>query len=233
MKRFLVKFMLFIFLVGDLFLLISLLQVFLYTLFNPPVTPLMLQRKHEGDGLHYSWTPLEDISPYLQQAVMAAEDQRFMEHHGFDIVEIQNAYDHFQSGQKLRGASTISMQVARNLYLWQGRNWLRKGLEAYYTVLIEFFMPKWRIMELYLNIAEWGKGVFGAEEASLYHFSSKANDLRPDQAAFLAAILPSPKRWSAARPTEYIQQRQMTILSQMHIFRPLNKHEEKKEGKQP
>ncbi|MBN2384533.1 monofunctional biosynthetic peptidoglycan transglycosylase [bacterium] len=206
----------------DCIVLFSLLQVFAYSIFNPPLTPLMVQRWFELKSLHYTWQPLSRIAPALQQAVMAAEDQRFKDHHGFDLVEIQEALDTFQStkGKKMRGASTISMQVARNLYLWQGRNWFRKGLEAYYTALIELFMPKWRIMELYLNIAEWGKGIFGAEEAALYHFHVQARKLEPEQAAFLAAILPSPCRWSASKPTAYISQRQQDILAQMHLFAP-------------
>lgn len=211
------------FLVIDIIILITVIQVVIYNIWDPPFTPLMLIRWKQGDGMKYTWRSLQDIAPCLQQAVMAAEDQRFPEHRGFDVIEIQNALDSYRSGERVRGASTISMQVARNLYLWQGRHWVRKGLEAYYTILIELFMPKWRIIELYLNIAEWGKGIFGAEEAALNHFHCYACDLEPDQAAFLAAILPSPKRWNAEKPTDYIKGRQEDILDQLDHFEPLEK----------
>jgi len=199
----------------------SIFQVVFIRFLNPPATPLMAYRCLRRKELTFHWLPLSKISPFLQQAVIAAEDQRFLSHRGFDWKQIEEALQEYREKGRRRGASTITMQVARNLYLWQGRSWLRKGLEIYYTALMEFTWPKWRIMEVYLNIAEWGPGVFGAEAAARRYFRCSAGALTEPQAALLAAVLPNPHRWSPEHPTRYIRKRQATILSQMNWFAPL------------
>ena len=181
---------------------------------TPPTSAFMVReglvRDHPG-GIQYDWVPAEDISVELALAVVTSEDQRFPVHHGFDLVEIRKALD--ESGRQ-RGASTISQQVAKNLFLWPG-GWVRKGLEAYITALIETLWPKRRILEVYLNVAEFGPGVFGAEAASRAFFGKPASDLTRAEAARLAAVLPSPRRMSAARPSEYVRGRQGEIESGM------------------
>jgi monofunctional biosynthetic peptidoglycan transglycosylase len=181
----------------------------------------MVQSRLSGDGLDFRWRSLSEISLFLQWAVIASEDQRFLDHHGFDWEEIGKAREEYQQRGRRRGASTITMQVAKNLYLWHGRSWLRKGLEAYYTAFIELLWPKWRIMEVYLNIAEWGPGVFGAEAAAHRYFGRSAAALTKHQAALLAAVLPNPRRWSPEYPTRYIWKRQSAILDDMDRLRPI------------
>jgi monofunctional biosynthetic peptidoglycan transglycosylase len=198
-------------------------QVLLLRFINPPFTPLMVYCWIKGDGMDFQWRSLSEVSSFLQQAVLASEDQRFLEHSGFDWNQIQRAIQERQRRGRVRGASTISMQVARNLYLWQGHSWIRKGLEAYYTVLIEIMWPKWRIMEIYLNVVEWGPGIFGAEASAQHYFQRPASRLTKYQAALMAAVLPNPKRWKASQPTPYIRSRQSTILRQMHMFAPIRK----------
>lgn len=193
----------------------SFLQVSLLRFVNPPLTPRMAHHRLSGQGLDYRWRSLTEISPFLQRAVIAAEDQRFFEHRGFDWNQVERALEEYRKKGRRRGASTITMQVARNLYLWHGYSWVRKGLEAYYTALIELLWPKSRILEVYLNIAEWGSEVFGAEAAARRYFRRSAARLTKPQAALLAAVLPNPHRWSPARPTPYIWKRQATILYQM------------------
>jgi len=199
----------------------SILQVAFIRFLNPPATPPMVYRWLSGEGLNFRWLSLSKISPFLQQAVIAAEDQRFLSHQGFDWEQIEQALQEYRQEGRRRGASTITMQVARNLYLWQGHSWLRKGLEVYYTALIELLWPKWRIMEVYLNIAEWGPGIFGAEAAARRYFRCSAATLTKPQAALLAAVLPNPRRWSPERPTRYIRKRQTTILDQMDRLGPI------------
>jgi monofunctional biosynthetic peptidoglycan transglycosylase len=171
----------------------------------PPGTALMVERKVEswfsGEpiDLQRDWTPWEEISDELKVAVIAGEDQKFASHWGFDIPAIQAALAYNERGGKVRGASTLTQQVAKNMFLWSGRSWLRKGLEAWFTALIELFWSKERILEVYLNSAEWGKGVFGAQAAARYHFGVDASRLTRQQAALLAAVLPSPIKWSASR----------------------------------
>ena len=169
----------------------------------------------------YRWVDLEQISPHAAVAVIAAEDQFFPFHTGFDFKSIREAVRHNekQAGKKrprVRGASTISQQVAKNLFLWSGRSWVRKGIEAWYTVLIETFWPKHRILEMYANIAEFGDGVYGAQAASRTFFGKDASRLTPAESARLAAVLPSPKRYHAARPGPYVQRRTNGIQRQMH-----------------
>ncbi|MFH1138283.1 MAG: monofunctional biosynthetic peptidoglycan transglycosylase [Pseudomonadota bacterium] len=197
----------------------SLLQVLSLRWFNPRVTAFMLAEKI-GPGTYHvpwfvSWLPAELISPNLARAVLAAEDQRFFEHRGFDWVEIERAVKDHDEGERLRGASTISMQLARNLFLWSGRSWVRKGLEAYYTVLLELILGKVRILEIYLNVAEFGPGIFGVKAACEKYFKSPDCRLTRDQAASLAMILPAPKRWSPFRTKGCLTSKKQHILRQM------------------
>jgi monofunctional biosynthetic peptidoglycan transglycosylase len=148
-------------------------------------------------------------------AVIAAEDQMFPVHHGFDYEAIQKAIDHNESGKRIRGASTLTQQTAKNLFLWSGRTWIRKGLEAYFTVLLETFWSKRRILETYLNIAEFGDGIYGVEAASQHYFHKPAARLSSEEAALLAAILPNPRRYSVNKPGPYVRERQQSILTQI------------------
>lgn len=164
------------------------------------------------------WESLENIHPSLPLAVVCSEDQRFMEHHGFDFGAIEKAMESNAKGRKLRGASTISQQTAKNVFLWPQRSWLRKGLESYFTVLIELFWSKERIMEVYLNVIEWGDGVYGAEAAARHWYGKKASRLTPSQSASLAVILPSPRRYRANPPGPYVQKRTEWTLRQMRYY---------------
>ena len=178
------------------FIIGSIVLVALYRVLPPPGTPLMLIRLVEGYGIDKSWRPLDEIS-----AAMAGEDARFCRHHGFDWGAVATAWDHYHSGHgRLLGASTISMQTAKNVFLWPGRDWLRKGFEAWFTALIELAWGKRRIMEIYLNVAEWGPGVYGAEAAARHYFHKPADALNPEEAVRLAAALPDPLGWSPRRP---------------------------------
>jgi monofunctional biosynthetic peptidoglycan transglycosylase len=190
---------------------LPLLAVLIYRVVPVPVTPLMIARSFEGRGIDHRWKPLYEISPNLVRAVVAAEDARFCEHAGFDFDAMQKAFANNQAGRKLRGGSTISQQAAKNVFLWEGRSYLRKGLEAYFTVLIEMVWGKHRIMEVYLNSVEWGPGIYGAEAASQRIFKKPARDLTTTQAARLAAILPSPLKWKAAKPGPYVARRSRKI----------------------
>lgn len=189
----------------------------------PPTTTAVMVERRVGallGGQHYrvryDWVGWNRISPQAAVAVIAAEDQRFPDHNGFDVEAIQKAIDaHERNGRRLRGASTISQQVAKNLFLWSGRSFVRKGLEAYFTVLIELAWPKRRILEVYLNIVELGDGVFGVEAASRQYFHKPASRLTPDEAALLAAVLPNPIRFHVDRPSAYVQERRGWILEQM------------------
>ena len=194
---------------------LSLLGVLAYRVMPPPVTPLMLLRAIEGAPIHAPWLAAHDIPPDIVAAVLTSEDQRFCQHHGFDFQEIDKALAAEEDGKRLRGASTISQQAARDLYLLPVRSFVRKGLEAYFTVLIEALWPKARIAQAYLNTIEWGPGIYGVEAASQYAFHHPASRLSRSEAALLAAILPNPRRWSAAAPTTYIRGRAQTILERM------------------
>lgn len=193
--------------------------VLVHAVVPPPVTLLMLTRLAEGEGLDYRWRPLSRISPWLAEAVIAAEDARFCRHAGFDFEAIERAMEANRRGRRLRGGSTISQQTAKNVFLWPGRGWVRKGLEAGYTVLIEAVWPKRRILEVYLNVAEWGPGVYGAEAAARRWFGKGADELSAAEAARLAAILPSPRRYDAARPGPYVRRRARQILANMGTVR--------------
>lgn len=178
----------------------------------PPTTAFMLRERIAGEGtVHYQWVRWDGISPHLPIAAVAAEDQKFPGHFGFDFDSIADAMEEKRRGGRLRGASTISQQVAKNLYLWPGQNLVRKGLEAYFTVAIELLWPKRRILEVYLNVAEFGPGVYGVLAASRHAFRREPGDLTPRQAATLVAVLPSPRRMSAANPSEYVRRRTREI----------------------
>jgi monofunctional biosynthetic peptidoglycan transglycosylase len=192
-----------------------------YRFLPVPITPLMVIRLIEGEGLRRQWVPLEEIAPVLPQAVVAAEDNRFCEHVGFDWQELQGQIDALRAGEPARGASTITMQTAKNLFLWPGRNLLRKGLEAWLTPQIELLWPKRRIVEVYLNVAELGPGIYGAEAAAQAHFGKPASALSRQEAALLAAILPNPRMWSPSRPTPYLEQRARTIRSRIEQLGPM------------
>jgi monofunctional biosynthetic peptidoglycan transglycosylase len=187
----------------------------------PPGTALMIERKVESWStaqpidLQRSWRPWSELSGDLKLAVIAAEDQKFAQHWGFDLAAIRAALAHNQEGGSLRGASTLSQQVAKNLFLWSGRSWLRKGLEVWFTGLIELFWPKQRILEVYLNSAEWADGVFGAQAAARHHFNKDAAALSNQQASLMAAVLPNPRNWSAGRPDAYVSGRARWIRQQM------------------
>lgn len=186
---------------------------------DPPVTPLMLLRLAQGAlhgswvGIDQRWVALDDVSPALLRSVIAAEDARFFQHHGVDLTEVERAraYNERQRGRRLHGASTISMQCARSTFLWTGRTYLRKALELYFTGLIELLWGKRRILEVYLNVVEWGDGVYGVDAAARRSFAVSAAHLSPGQAALLAAVLPSPRRWSAAVPSRYVRARAARI----------------------
>ncbi len=199
-------------------------SVFVYAVVPPPVTFLMASRAVEGEGLSRRWRSLDDISPRLVEAVIAAEDSTFCAHHGFDMKAIEqalkaNARAEKRGSGRMRGGSTISQQTAKNVFLWPGRDWIRKGLEAGYTVLIETIWGKRRIMEVYLNVAEWGPGVYGAEAAARHWFDKGADELTPREAARLAAILPSPRRYNAGAPGPYVRRRASRIQAAMGTVR--------------
>ena len=197
-------------------LIFSLLLVLLFRWVPPPASAVMIQRTvTESQEQEYRWVPMEHISPEAALAVIAAEDQKFPYHWGFDVDAIREAFNHNESGGSIRGASTLTQQVARNLFLWQGRSYLRKGLEAWFAGLIEILWPKRRILEIYLNIAEMGERTFGIEAASQRFFGRSASEITRDQAALLAAVLPAPARYRADAPSAYVRERRAWILRQM------------------
>lgn len=202
--------------------LFSALLVALFRWLPPPTSAFMLQRHvedwrvdHDFIAHHYQWVPYDAISPHMALAVVAAEDQIFPAHLGFDFRAIGQALEHNSHGGSMRGASTISQQVAKNLFLWPGRSYTRKALEAWFTLLIETFWPKQRILEVYLNIAEFGDHIYGVQAASRHFFKQSADHLSPRQAALLAAVLPNPRSFKANAPSPYVYQRQRWIRRQM------------------
>jgi monofunctional glycosyltransferase len=199
--------------------LIPLLWVILYRFLPIPGTFLMAQRAIQGDDTRRNPVSLSDISPHLIRSVIASEDANFCRHDGFDWRAIKVAMKSNERGRKLRGGSTISQQTAKNVFLWPQRSYVRKGLEAGFTVLIETLWPKRRIMEAYLNVAEFGPGAFGAEAGALTHFGKRARDLTPLEAARLAAILPSPRRWSPTNPNRRIARKSNGIVAGARIVR--------------
>ncbi|SDW18890.1 monofunctional biosynthetic peptidoglycan transglycosylase [Aequorivita viscosa] len=202
---------------------LTVLWVLVYKFVPVPYTALMAIRSIEGDSKYetrHDWIPIEEISQNLQLAVICSEDQSFLSHNGFDRKAIEKALESNQKGKKLRGGSTISQQTAKNVFLWPQRTWLRKGLEAYFTLLIETLWSKERILEVYLNSIEMGNGVFGAEAASQYWFKKPARNLSSQNAAAIAAILPSPQRYSANPPGPYVARRTQWIMKQMRYYGP-------------
>lgn len=204
-----------------LVLILSVGSVLLLRWVDPPTTAFIIREQLSAGepgkprSVQYHWVDWQQISPHIKVAVIAAEDQTFPEHHGFDLKSINDALEDRESGRRVRGASTLSQQVAKNLFLWPGQSWIRKGLEAYFTVLIETLWPKRRILEMYVNIAEFGSGVFGVGAASEIYFKKPAARLSAPDAALLAAVLPSPKRMKVRSPSRYVRSRQQWILGQM------------------
>jgi len=195
-------------------LLMSVLPVVALRFIDPIFTTYML--RDFGDNIEYRWVDMEQISAQAALAVVAAEDQRFPEHHGFDLDAIQKALLEHDDGERLRGASTITQQTAKNLFLWPGRSFIRKALEAWYATWLEIVMPKRRILEIYLNVVELGPGVYGVEAASRRYFGCRASQLSSSQAALLAAVLPNPRKYHVARPSLYVRSRQIWIRRQMY-----------------
>lgn len=185
-----------------------------YRWINPPVTPLMLLRAIDGASINKTWKNIEDISPYMIAAAIASEDNNFLGHDGFDFVAIEDAINEYRQGKRKRqrGASTISQQTAKNVFLWQGRSWLRKGLEVYFTFLIENLWSKERIMEVYLNVIETGDGIYGAEAAAQTYFYVPAKKLNKWQSALITACYPNPRKRNPAKPSTYITNRANQIV---------------------
>lgn len=206
------------------FIVISVGMVVLYRFIPVPVTPLMVTRyiEYRNDdnvGLSHDWVSIDEISPNLQKAVIASEDDRFLIHHGFNFEAMQKAYNNNQKGKRMKGGSTISQQTAKNVFLWQGRSYVRKAFEAYFTVLIEVFWSKERIMEVYLNSIEMGKGVYGAQAASQHWYHKDAASLTKVEAAGIAAILPNPIKYRATRSSGYINRKQNKIVRLMRYVK--------------
>ena len=202
----------------------TILAVLVYKWCPVYVTPLMVircaQQVSHGEKirLKHHWVPLDSMSIYMPVAVMASEDQRFLTHNGFDFIEINKTIKERKSGKRFRGGSTISQQTAKNVFLWPKQSWVRKGLEAYFTVLIEFIWGKERIMEVYLNSIEMGDGIYGAEAVAQQHFGRRAITLTRPNCALIAATLPNPLKYSSKEPSSYMLKRQTAIMAQMrHI----------------
>lgn len=208
--------------------ILSWFWVLLYRFVPVPVTPLMVIRAMQSEGnasgwdWKHNWVPLEKISPHLPLAVVSSEDQLFLSHNGFDVKSIEKAIENNRKGRRVRGASTITQQTAKNLFLWPGRSWLRKGLEVYFTFQMELLWPKERILEVYLNSIEMGPGIYGAEAAAQYWFNKPASKLNREESAALAAILPNPLKYKAKPTSTYIQARKNWILGQMRNLGHLN-----------
>lgn len=207
------------------FLVLSNLWVLAYKYLPVPATPLMAIRYFQTDektSIQHNWVAIEQIAPNLQKAVICAEDQQFLTHNGFDVGAIKKAREQNKAGKKLRGASTISQQTAKNVFLWPHRSWVRKGFEAYFTFLIEMYWSKERILEVYLNSIEFGPSIYGAQAATEHWFNTDADKLNRDQALGLAAILPNPLKYRPVAPTAYIAKRKSWISKQMYNFGPLD-----------
>lgn len=203
------------------FFVVTIAWVVLLSFINPPITWLMVQRgiERKADGKEWKitkkWVRYDDLSDNLKRAAIAGEDARFMEHWGLDREAIADAYERNKEGGRLRGGSTISQQTAKNVFLWPRRSWIRKGFETYFTLLIELFWSKKRILEVYLNVIETGDGLYGAEAATQHYFGQSAKSLTKRQAALIVAVLPNPRRWSPAKPTAFINRKANTIVRYM------------------
>ena len=209
------------------FFAITILWVLAYRFIDPPITWLMAQRGFERQAddkewrLKQNWLAFDELSPNLKKAAIAGEDANFLTHNGFDYGAIEKAYKKNKAGKKMRGGSTISQQTAKNVFLWPGRSYVRKGFEAYFTILIELLWGKERILEVYLNVIEMGDGIYGADAATRSYYGKSAQSLSKGEAALLIAVLPNPLRWSPARPTNYIYHNQSIILRNMRVLRKL------------
>lgn len=192
-----------------------------YRFVDPFVTPLMVSRTvsqvWNGDIIRWknNWVDLEEMSPFMPKAALAAEDQKFFDHNGFDFDAIGKAFERNQHSKRIRGGSTISQQTAKNVFLWASRSWVRKGFEAYFTVLIEFFWSKERILEVYLNVIEMGRGVYGADAAAHYYFKKSCKKLTKSEAAAIASVFPLPLKWNPVRKSAYIAKKQAWIKRQI------------------
>jgi monofunctional biosynthetic peptidoglycan transglycosylase len=202
--------------------------VILYRFVPVPITPLMVIRLVEQGidpekelRLVKDWVPIEEMSKHAPQAVVSSEDQTFMKHFGFDFKSLKKAWESNKKSKRVRGASTITQQTVKNVFLWPSRSYIRKGFEAYFTILVELLWSKERILEVYLNVIEMGDGIYGIEAASQTFFNKPAAKLSKGQAALIAAVLPNPRRWSPARPSSYIRGRQGWIMRQMSNLSPL------------
>jgi monofunctional biosynthetic peptidoglycan transglycosylase len=210
------------------FLMVTIIWVLLYRFINPPITLLMvlrnIERKTDGKPakLEKKWVDFDDMSDNMKRAAVSAEDQLFLKHIGFDVKAIEKAFKTNKKGKKVKGGSTISQQTAKNVFLWPGRSWVRKGFEAYFTLLIEMLWSKERILEVYLNVIEMGDGIYGAEAAAQAYFGKSCTSLTKSQAALIAACFPNPRRWTPKKPTTYIKHRQYLILKNMRRLGPLD-----------
>ena len=207
------------------FVIVTVALVVVYKWVPVPITPLMVIRYFEKDSpkiLKHDWEPVENISKNLQLAVICSEDQSFLKHNGFDLKAIEKAYEDNKKGKRIKGGSTISQQTAKNVFLWPQRSWLRKGLEVYFTFLIESIWSKERIIEVYLNSIEMGNGVYGAESAAQFWFKKSASKLSKLEASAIAAILPNPRKYKANPVTNYIASRKIWIMKQMNFYGTLN-----------
>ena len=235
MKEFLKKLWRFTWKATIWFFIISVASVIFFRWVPIPVTPLMLIRcvEQKVDGkamkLNKKWVSFEEISPNLQLGVVCSEDQNFIKHNGFDFDAITRAMEYNENHKKTRGASTISQQTAKNVFLWTGRSWVRKGFEVYFTFLIETFWNKQRIMEVYLNVIEMGDGIYGAQAAAKTFFNKDAKYLTKNESALITAVLPNPIKFSVARPSGYILQRQAWIIHQMALWGGVLNYEEREE----
>ena len=203
------------------FLIVTVVPVVVLRFIRPLVTTLMVERRVASwfgtakYSANYHWVSFDNIAPAMSAAVIASEDQNFAQHYGFDWKAIQKAMDHNERSERTKGASTLTQQTAKNLFLWSRRSWVRKGFEAYFTLLLETCWSKRRILETYLNIVEFGDGIFGVEAAAQHYFGKPAARLNSSEAALLAAILPNPRRYSVKSPGPYVRDRQQWILQQM------------------
>lgn len=206
------------------FFAITIFWVIALRFINPPVTYLMIKRGFEwkaagkGFKIEKDWLDYEELSTNLKKAAIAGEDAHFMTHNGFDTKAIMEAFEKNQDGKPLRGGSTISQQTAKNVFLWPERSWVRKGLETYFTALIEIFWSKKRILEVYLNVIEMGQGVYGAEAAAQYYFDKSGKSLSKKEAALIIAILPNPRKWDARRPSRYVNSRANSIVRYLNHY---------------
>lgn len=207
---------------------LSIGMVIVYRFVPVPITPLMIIRVVEQAfdptkdiRLSKNWEPISNISKNAPQAVIASEDQKFLDHNGFDVEAMEKAWQNNKKGKRVKGASTITQQTVKNVFLWPSRSYLRKGMEAYFTVLVELIWSKERIIEVYLNVIEMGDGIYGIEAASQAYYKRPALKLTRSQSAMIAAVLPNPRRWSPTKPTSYIQGRQGWILRQMSNLKPV------------